>query len=155
MAGTTGALESMNSRSLIRVLLSVVILTLAVSACGEPSPEILLEKSRKIPELYQFGVLYVPLYQQAVVDSNWTAIQRNIRELVSLERAIGRLEVPENIRLQKQEWERDMRLFNRAVGNLSVVMGWRGERADSSKVEIAEGVQAAYDWWQMLVEMIR
>lgn len=145
----------MNSRSLIRVLLSVVILTLAVSACGEPSPEILLEKSRKIPELYQFGVLYVPLYQQAVVDSNWTAIQRNIRELVSLERAIGRLEVPENIRLQKQEWERDMRLFNRAVGNLSVVMGWRGERADSSKVEIAEGVQAAYDWWQMLVEMIR
>lgn len=145
----------MNSRSLIRVLLSVVILTLAVSACGEPSPEILLEKSRKIPELYQFGVLYVPLYQQAVVDSNWTAIQRNIRELVSLERAIGRLEVPENIWLQKQEWERDMRLFNRAVGNLSVVMGWRGERADSSKVEIAEGVQAAYDWWQMLVEMIR
>ncbi len=145
----------MNSRSLVRVLLGVLAFTLAVSACGEPTPEIFLERSRKIPELYQFGAIYVPLYQQAVVDSNWTAIRRNIRELVRLERAIGRLEVPENVRLHKQQWEDYQGLFNRAVGNLSVVMGWRGERADSSKVEIAEGVQAAYDWWQMLVEMIR
>ena len=155
MAGTTGAFESMNSRSLVQVFLGTLVLALAVSACGEPSPEILLEKSRKIPELYQFGALYVPLYQQAVVDSNWTAIQRNIRELVRLGRAVGRIEVPENLMLQKQQWEDYKGLFNRAVGNLSVVMGWRGERADNSKVEITEGVQAAYDWWQMLVEMIR
>ena len=145
----------MNSRSLVRVLLGLLVLTIAVSACGEPTPDILLEKSRKIPELYQFGALYVPLYKQAVVDSNWTAIRRNIRELVSLERAVGRLEVPENLRLQKQQWEEYQGLFNRSVGNLSVVMGWRGDRADSSKIEIAEGVQSAYDWWQMLVEMIR
>ena len=145
----------MKSKSHVQVLLFVVVLATTIAACGEPSPEILLERSRKIPEIYQFGALYVPLYQQAIVDSNWTAIRRNIRELVRLQSVVSRLEVPENIRLQKQQWENYQGLFNRAVGNLSVVMGWRGERADSSKVEIAEGVQAAYDWWLMLVEMIR
>ena len=145
----------MKSKSHVQVLLFVVVLAITVAACGEPSPEILLERSRKIPELYQFGAIYVPLYQQAIVDSNWIAIRRNIRELVRLQSVVSRLEVPENIRLQKQQWENYQGLFNRAVGNLSVVMGWRGERADSSKVEIAEGVQAAYDWWLMLVEMIR
>ena len=145
----------MKSKSHVQVLLIVVVLAITVAACGEPSPEILLERSRKIPEIYQFGALYVPLYQQAIVDSNWTAIRRNIRELVRLQSVVSRLEVPENIRLQKQQWVDYQGLFNRAVGNLSVVMGWRGERADSSKVEIAEGVQAAYDWWLMLVEMIR
>jgi len=155
MAGTAGGIESMNSRSYARVLLWAVSLAVVVSACGEPAPEKLLARSRKIPELYQFGALYVPLYKQAVADSDWTAIRRNIRGIVRLERAVNRMDVPGKIRLQKQEWDSYQQFFNRAVGNLSVVMGWTGEREEAEKIEIAEGVQLVYDWWQMLVEMIR
>ena len=127
----------MNSRSFTQALLWLFSLVLVVTACGEPAPEKLLEKSRKINELYRFGSLYVPLYKQAVADSDWTAIRRNIRGIVRLKEPVVDLDVPENLRLQKQKWEDYQGLFNRAVGNLSVVMGWRGERADTSKVEIA------------------
>jgi len=145
----------MNSRSYAPALGWLVCLVLAVGSCGEPAPEKLLEKSRKIDELYNFGALYVPLYKQAVADSDWTAIRQNIRDIIRLKETVVDLDVPENLRLQKQQWEEYQGLFNRSVGNLSVVMGWRGERADTSRVEIAEGVQGVYDWWQMLVEMIR
>lgn len=145
----------MNSRSDPRAVVWIVTLVLVVGACGEPAPEKLLERSRKIPELYQFGTLYIPLYQQAVADSDWTAIRRGIREIVRLKQLVNRQDVPDNIILRKQEWESNQRLFSRAVDNLSVVMGWTGARADLGRIEIAEGVQSVYDWWQMLVEMVR
>lgn len=145
----------MNSRSDHRAVVWIVSLVLVVGACGEPAPEKLLERSRKIPELYQFGTLYIPLYQQAVADSDWTAIRQGIREIVRLKQLVNRQDVPDNIMLKKQEWESNQRLFSRAVDNLSVVMGWTGARADLGRIEIAEGVQSVYDWWQMLVEMVR
>ncbi len=145
----------MNSRSDHRAVVWIVSLVLVVGACGEPAPEKLLERSRKIPELYQFGTLYIPLYQQAVADSDWTAIRQGIREIVRLKQLVNRQDVPDNIILRKQEWELNQRLFSRAVDNLSVVMGWTGARADLGRIEIAEGVQSVYDWWQMLVEMVR
>ncbi len=145
----------MNSRSDHRAVVWIVSLVLVVGACGEPAPEKLLERSRKIPELYQFGTLYIPLYQQAVADSDWTAIRQGIREIVRLKQLVNRQDVPDNIILRKQEWESNQRLFSRAVDNLSVVMGWTGARADLGRIEIAEGVQSVYDWWQMLVEMVR
>jgi len=145
----------MNSRSDPRAVVWIVSLVLVVGACGEPAPEKLLERSRKIPELYQFGTLYIPLYQQAVADSDWVAIRQGIREIVRLKQLVNRLDVPDNIILKKQEWESNQRLFSRAVDNLTVVMGWTGARADLGRIEIAEGVQSVYDWWQMLVEMVR
>lgn len=135
--------------------LGLVLLTLAVSACGEPSPEKLLEKSEKIPELYRFGELYVPLYQQAVIDSNWSAIRTNMVEIIRRKTEVSRLGVPENRILHRAEWETNRRLFVRAVDNLNIVMGYRGTIEDSLKLEMAEGVQLVYDWWQMLVEFIR
>ena len=133
-----------------------VLLLVVLTACGgEPPPENLLEKSRQIPELSAFGALYLPLYEKAIVDSNWVPIRSNIRELMRLKARITALDVPDNIRLKKNEWESNQRLFARAVDNLAVVITWSGEREEANRVEIAEGVQRAYDWWQMLVEMLR
>ena len=84
--------------------MGLVLLALTVAAC-EPSPEKLLEKSRKIPELYEFGALYVPLYQQTIIDSNWTAIRQNLRELQRLKFPVATLPCPDNLLLQKQDWD--------------------------------------------------
>ncbi|MFO7769435.1 MAG: hypothetical protein R6W82_10840 [bacterium] len=130
------------------------LLLLALGACGEPPPEELLEKSRKVPELYEFGSLYVPLYQEAMEDSNWTPIRENIREINRLKQQVARVGAPKHLTLQKQKWESNQRLFSRAVDNLSVVIQWRGEEAARRQEEIAEGVQRVYDWWYMLVDML-
>jgi hypothetical protein len=121
----------------------------------EPSPEKLLEKSRQVPALHEFGALYVPLYQQAVIDSDWTAIRENIVEIERLKIPVSRLECPENRIIQRSEWDTNRRLFVRAVGNLNIVMGYRGAVADSARIEIAEGVQAVYDWWSLMVRFLR
>lgn len=136
------------------VIASSAVLLLLAGACGEPAPEKLLEKSRKIPELYAFGSLYVPLYQQAMRDSNWTPIRENIREIVRRKQQVMRVEAPERLKLQEQKWESNQRLFSRAVDNLSVVIQWRGEEAEEKQEDIAEGVQRVYDWWYMLVDML-
>jgi hypothetical protein len=137
------------------VVVGVLLLVVLTACGGEPLPENLLEKSRQIPELSAFGALYLPLYEKAIVDSNWVPIRSNIRELMRLKARITALDVPDNIRLKKNEWESNQRLFARAVDNLAVVITWSGEREEANRVEIAEGVQRAYDWWQMLVEMLR
>jgi hypothetical protein len=140
----------------VAILTCLALLAGIIAACGgEPSAEKLLDKSRKIPELYSFGELYVPLYQQAIADSNWVPIRSNIRDLVRLKRPILALDVPGTLSLRKAEWETNQGLFSRAVDNLSVVIQWTGEREEQDRVEIAEGVQGVYDWWQMLVEMVR
>ena len=74
----------MNSRSYAQALGWLACLVMVVASCGEPAPEKLLDKSRKIDELYKFGTLYVPLYKQAVADSDWTAIRQNIRDIIRL-----------------------------------------------------------------------
>jgi hypothetical protein len=133
----------------------LLLVVLAAACGGDPLPENLLEKSRQIPELSAFGAIYLPLYEKAIVDSNWVPIRSSIRELMRLKARITALEVPGNIRLEKNEWESNQRLFARAVDNLAVVITWSGEREETNRVEISEGVQRAYDWWQMLVEMLR
>ncbi len=135
-------------------LAAATTVLLLLGACGEPAPEKLLEKSREIPELYEFGSLYVPHYQQAVEDSNWTPIREEIREIVRLKQQVMRVEAPEHLTLQKQKWESNQRLFSRAVDNLSVVIQWQGERAERGREDIAEAVQRVYDWWYMLVDML-
>jgi hypothetical protein len=136
------------------VPLGLVLLALSIAAC-EASPEKLLEKSRKISELYAFGELYVPLYQQAIIDSNWTAIRENLTEIQRLKFPIASLPCPENLLLQKQDWDEGCRYFTRAVDNLNIVMGWRGEEAERGRDEIAEGVQHVYNWWGELVKLVR
>lgn len=134
--------------------MGLVLLALTVAAC-EPSPEKLLEKSRKIPELYEFGALYVPLYQQAVIDSNWTAIRQNLTEFQRLKFPVAKLPCPDNMLLQKQDWDEHCRYFTRAVDNLNIVMGWRGVEAEMGREEITEGVQLVYIWWSELVKLVR
>ncbi|MFC1544279.1 hypothetical protein ACFL4Y_03390 [Gemmatimonadota bacterium] len=121
---------------------------------GEPSAEDLLEKSRAMPDLYAFGALYVPLYQQAMADSNWAPIRAQISELVRIKQRINALDVPDAIRMKRNDWESYQRLFTRAVDNLAVVVTWDEERIQENLTEVVEGVQRAYDWWQMLVEML-
>ena len=145
----------MKSRSIVWMISGVLAAALLVSACGERSPERLLEKSRQIPALFEFGAFYVPLYQQAVIDSDWTAIRENIVEIERLKIPVSRLDCPKNRILQQREWETNRRLFVRAVGNLNFVMGYRGVKADSLNIEIAEGVQRVYEWWFMLVDFLR
>jgi len=137
------------------MILGMITTALLVTACGDPSPEKLLEKSRKIPALHDFGVLYVPLYQQAVIDSDWTAIRENIVEIERLKIPVSRLDCPENRLIQKRDWETNQRLFVRAIGNLNFVMGYRGQMADSLRMEIADGVQSVYDWWSLMVRFLR
>jgi hypothetical protein len=147
--------KSMKSRSKRWTIPGMIIAALLVTACGEPSPERLLAKSRQIPALYEFGALYVPLYQQAVIDSDWTAIRENIVEIERRKIPVSRLECPENRIIHRSEWETNQRLFIRAVGNLNIVMGWRGEMAESRRIEIAEGVEGVYNWWYMMVRFLR
>jgi len=133
----------------------MIAITLVVTACGDPAPEKLLEKSQQIPALHDFGVLYVPLFQQAVIDSDWTAIRENIVEIERLKIPVSRLDCPEDQIIHSNDWDTNRRLFVRAVGNLNIVMGYRDEQAEAAKVEIAEGVQAVYDWWAEMVRFLR
>ncbi|MFC1628787.1 hypothetical protein ACFL3H_06705 [Gemmatimonadota bacterium] len=153
--GTAGKVKSMKSRSMRVMVPGVIAAALLVSACGDSSPEKALEKSRKIPALHDFGTLYVPLWQQAVIDSDWTAIRTNIVEIERLKIPVSRLDCPENRMIQKSDWDTNQRLFVRAVGNLNFVMGYRGAMADSLNIEIAEGVQSVYDWWFEMVDFLR
>ena len=133
---------------------AAVLSLLVLGACGEPTAEQLLEKSREVPELHAFGSRYVPLYQEAMEDSTWGPVRENIREIVRLKQQVLRVEVPDDLTLKKQKWESNQRLFSRAVDNLSVVIQWQGEEAEGRQEEIAEGVQRVYDWWYMLVDML-
>jgi len=153
--GTAGKVRSMKSRLITGMVPGVAAVALLLSACGDPSPEKTLEKSRQIPALHEFGTLYVPLYQQAVIDSDWTAIRANIVEIERLKIPVSRLDCPENRIIQKRDWDTNQRLFVRAVGNLNFVIGYRGAMADSLRYEIAEGVQSVYDWWFELVDFLR
>ena len=145
----------MKSRSTRWMIPGVAIAALLVTACGEPSPEKMLEKSRQIPALYEFGALYVPLYQEAMIDSDWTAIREQIVEIERLKIPVSRLDCPENRIIHRNDWETNQRLFIRAVGNLNIVLGWRGEMAASRQDEITEGVEGVYNWWYMMVRFLR
>jgi len=145
----------MKSRSITGVIPGVIAVALLVSACGERSPDKALEKSRQIPALHEFGTLFVPLYQQAVIDSDWTAIRANIVEIERRKIPVARLACPENRIIQKREWDTNQQLFVRAVGNLNFVIGYRGTITDSLNIEIAEGVQHVYDWWYEMVDFLR
>ncbi len=145
-------MKSQSSRWITSGIITVVLLAVG---CGETSPEKLLEKSRQIPALHDFGTLYVPLYQQAMIDSNWTAIRENIVEIERLKIPISRLDCPPNLLLQKSDWETNQRLFVRGVGYLNLMMGYRGTETDSVTAEIVKGVQGVYDYWSLIVDLLR
>lgn len=144
----------MNIRRSIPAALLVLVGVAALSACGEPTAEELLERSQKVPELHQFGALFLPLYQEVARDSTLDGVRANIVELIRIKQAVMRVDVPQNLLLEKHEWDSNMRLFSRAVDNLNVVLGWRGMEAEVRRREVFEGVQHVYDWWQMVVEML-
>ncbi len=133
----------------------MIAAALLVTACGDPSPEKLLEKSRQIPALHEFGTLYVPLYQQAMIDSDWTAIRENIVQIERLKIPVSRLDCPSNLLLQKADWDTNQRLFVRGVGYLNLMMGYQGAETDSVTAEIVKGVQGVYDYWYMIVKSLR
>ena len=133
----------------------MIVVVFLVIGCGDPSPERLLEKSRQIPALHDFGALYVPLYQQAVIDSDWTAIRENIVEIERLKIPIARLDCPANLMIQKAEWDTRQRLFVRGVGYLNLMMGYQGAVTDSVTAEIVKGVQGVYDYWYLMVDLLR
>ncbi len=137
-----------------RSLLPFLPVVLLLAACGgEPSPKKLLDKSAEIPELYAFGSRYVPLWRAAMADSDATDLIANARELARVKQLIARLDVPERIRLQRSEWETNQRLFSRAVDYLLVVLGESRDGVSDPKA-FRQAVQAVYDWWYLLVDLL-
>ncbi len=148
----------MNIRLRFALSAVIVLAALTVAACGAPGPEHLLRKSRKVPALYEFGTIFVPLYQQAMADSNWAPIREQLRDIERLKNAVTALDVPENRILARREWERNQTLFARGVGYLNVALGESGTGAEPTaeqQEEIFKGLHGAYDWWAELVKFLR
>jgi hypothetical protein len=144
----------MNMRTSLYAGPSILLAALLAAACaGEPEPEKLLEKSRSIPELYAFGSLYVPLWRRAMADTQAAGLIPEARELARLKQQIARLPVPERILLKRSEWETNQRLLSRAVDYLLVVLGESKEGVQDPE-EFRKAVQAVYDWWYMLVDLL-
>ncbi len=144
----------MSIRPRYAIPVGIVLLALSVAACGAPGPERLLKKSEQVPVLHEFGGIYVPLYQQAMVDSNWTPVRAQLRELERLKNEISALPCPENRILARREWERNQTLFARGVGFLNVALGTEDSTAEKQE-DIVTGLTGVYDWWSELVRFLK
>jgi|GEM_PF-1536753 len=146
----------MRMRSRYAVPTGVLLLAVLVSACGGSEAERLLRKSEQIPALHEFGSLFVPLYEEAMADSNWAPVRAQLRELERLKNEVTALDCPENRTLAQREWERNQNLLARGVGFLNVALGAQADSTTRQQQEdIVTGMQGVYDWWVELVRFLR